>query len=75
MVLEQLNYLYANPHYLNYLRYNPKWYKILYYDSTLFEAFIEEANVNLHLTKKDSIRSLNNKLSFISTLMQYLAKK
>ena len=29
----------------------------------------------LHLTKKDSLLEFNKKLSFVSSLMQYLAKK
>lgn len=75
MVLEQLQYLYNNPQYLEYLRYNPRWYKILYHDPTMFNEFINEANVKLHITKKDTIKDLNKKLSFASSLLQYLAKK
>ena len=70
-----MNYFYNNPHYLEYLRYNPRWYKILYYEPTMIKDFIEEANVALHLTKRDSLVDFNKKLSFVSTLMQYLAKK
>lgn len=68
-------YFYENPVYLEYLRYNPRWYKILHYDPSLFDSFILEANQKLHLTKKDSIAEFNKKLSFVSALMQYLAKK
>lgn len=68
-------YLYDNPIYLEYLRYNPRWYKILHYDPDKFSSFIEEANQKLHLTKKDTIIEFNKKLSFVSSLMQYLAKK
>lgn len=68
-------YLYDNPMYLEYLRYNPRWYKILHYDPSMFTAFIQEANEKLHLTKKDSMIEFNKKLSFVSSLMQYLAKK
>ena len=75
MVLEHLNYLYENPHYLNYLRSNPRWYKILHYEPKLFTEFIKEANEKMHLTRKDSLVSFNKKLSFVSSLMQYLAKK
>jgi hypothetical protein len=75
MVLEQLEYLYKNPHYLDYLRYNPRWYKILYHDPEMFSEFIKEANNNLHITKKDTIKDFNKKLSFASSLLQYLAKK
>jgi hypothetical protein len=75
MVLEQLEYLYKNPHYLEYLRYNPRWYKILYYDSDMLKDFINEANTNLHLRKRDTLLEFNKKLSFVSSLMQYLAKK
>ena len=75
MVLKHLEYLYANPTYLDYLRNNPRWYKILHYDPSMFEAFIEEANRELHLTKRDSLLEFNKKLSFVSSLMQYLAKK
>lgn len=70
-----MNYFYDNPVYLEYLRYNPKWYKILYYDSDMLKDFILEANTNLHLTKRDSLLEFNKKLSFVSSLMQYLAKK
>ena len=70
-----MNYFYDNPIYLEYLRYNPKWYKILYYDSDMLKDFILEANTNLHLTKRDSLLEFNKKLSFVSSLMQYLAKK
>ena len=70
-----MKYFYDNPVYLEYLRYNPRWYKILHYDPSQFNAFIEEANTKLHLTKKDSIIEFNKKLSFASSLMQYLAKK
>ena len=69
-----MNYFYDNPIYLEYLRYNPKWYKILYYDSDMLKDFILEANTNLHLTKRDSLLEFNKKLSFVSSLMQYLAK-
>ena len=75
MVLEQLQYLYRNPNYLEYLRYNPRWYKILYHDSEMFVEFINEANTNLHLTKKDTLKDFNKKLSFASSLIQYLVKK
>ena len=75
MVLEQLQYLYSNPQYLEYLRYNPRWYKILYHDPDMFTEFINEANSKLHLTKKDTILDWNKKLSFASSLLQYLAKK
>lgn len=68
-------YLYDNPLYLEYLRYNPRWYKILHYDPSMFDSFISEANQKMHLTKKDSIAEFNKKLSFVSSLMQYLAKK
>ena len=70
-----MNYFYDNPVYLEYLRYNPKWYKILYYDPDMLKDFILEANTNLHLTKRDSLLEFNKKLSFVSSLMQYLAKK
>ena len=70
-----MNYFYNNPEYLEYLRYNPKWYKILYYEPTMLKDFIEEANISLHLTKRDTLLDFNKKLSFVSTLMQYLAKK
>ena len=70
-----MNYFYDNPQYLEYLRYNPRWYKILYYEPTMLEDFIQEANNKLHLTKRDTIIDFNKKLSFVSTLMQYLAKK
>ena len=70
-----MKYFYDNPVYLEYLRYNPRWYKILYYDPSMLNAFLEEANTNLHLTKRDSLLEINKKLSFISSLMQYLAKK
>ena len=70
-----MKYFYDNPVYLEYLRYHPRWYKILHYDPSQFNAFIEEANTKLHLTKKDSIIEFNKKLSFASSLMQYLAKK
>lgn len=69
------DYLYNNPIYLEYLRYNPKWYKILHYNPDMLTIMIEEANVALHLTKKDTILEFNKKLSFVSSLMQYLAKK
>jgi hypothetical protein len=75
MVLKQLEYLYDNPLYLNYLRYNPKWYKILYYEPSMFVDFINEANEKMHLTRKDTLKDFNKKLSFVSSLMQYLAKK
>ena len=75
MVLETLEFLYANPHYLNYLRNNPRWYKILYYEPKMFDEFIKEADIKMHLTKKDTLTSFNKKLSFVSSLMQYLAKK
>ena len=70
-----MNYFYNNPHYLEYLRYHPKWYKILHYEPSMINEFIEEANVALHLTKRDTLIDFNKKLSFVSTLMQYLAKK
>jgi hypothetical protein len=70
-----MKYFYDNPIYLEYLRYNPKWYKILYYDPNMLNDFILEANTNLHLTKRDSLVEFNKKLSFVSTLMQYLVKK
>ena len=69
------DYLYNNPIYLEYLRYNPKWYKILHYNPDMLTIMIEEANVALHLTKKDTILEFNKKLSFVSSLMQCLAKK
>lgn len=75
MVLKQLEYLYDNLLYLNYLRYNPKWYKILYYEPSMFVDFINEANEKMHLTRKDTLKDFNKKLSFVSSLMQYLAKK
>lgn len=70
-----MKYFYDNPHYLEYLRYNPRWYKILYYEPSMINDFIEEANNALHLTKRDTLVDFNKKLSFVSTLMQYLAKK
>ena len=70
-----MKYFYDNPHYLEYLRYNPRWYKILYYEPSMLNDFIEEANSALHLTKRDTLVDFNKKLSFVSTLMQYLAKK
>ena len=70
-----MKFFYENPVYLEYLRYNPRWYKILYYDSTMLNDFMQEANSNLHLTKRDSLLEFNKKLSFVSSLMQYLAKK
>ena len=70
-----MKYFYDNPIYLEYLRYHPRWYKILHYDPNMLEAFLEEANTNLHLTKRDSLLEFNKKLSFVSSLMQYLAKK
>lgn len=70
-----MKYFYDNPIYLEYLRYNPKWYKILYYDPDMLKDFITEANTTLHLTKRDSLLEFNKKLSFVSSLMQYLAKK
>ena len=70
-----MKYFYDNPIYLEYLRYHPRWYKILHYDPSLFPSFIEEANEKMHLTKKDSMLDFNKKLSFVSSLMQYLAKK
>ena len=70
-----MEFFYENPVYLEYLRYNPKWYKILYYDSNMLNDFIQEANGKLHLTKRDSLLEFNKKLSFVSSLMQYLAKK
>lgn len=68
-------YFYEHPIYLEYLRYNPRWYKILHYDPSMFDTFIAEANEKLHLTKKDSIAEFNKKLSFVTSLMHYLAKK
>jgi hypothetical protein len=41
----------------------------------MLPSFIEEANRELHLTKRDSLLEFNKKLSFVSSLMQYLAKK
>ena len=41
----------------------------------MFAEFIKEADIKMHLTKKDSLASFNKKLSFVSSLMQYLAKK
>ena len=70
-----MKYFYDNPLYLEYLRYNPRWYKILHYDQTMFDTFINEANEKMHLTKRDSLLDFNKKLSFVSSLMQYLAKK
>lgn len=70
-----MQYFYDNPIYLEYLRYHPRWYKILHYDPEMFSAFLEEANKELHLTKRDSLLEFNKKLSFVSSLMQYLAKK
>ena len=70
-----MKYFYDNPIYLEYLIYHPRWYKILHYDPSMFNAFIEEANKELHLTKRDSLLEFNKKLSFVSSLMQYLAKK
>lgn len=70
-----MKYFYNNPVYLEYLRYNPRWYKILYYDQTMLDSFIKEANEKMHLTKRDSLLEFNKKLSFVSSLMQYLAKK
>ena len=70
-----MQFFYDNPIYLEYLRYHPRWYKILHYDSNMFDAFLEEANKELHLTKRDSLLEFNKKLSFVSSLMQYLAKK
>lgn len=75
MVLDILNYLYNNPIYLQYLRYHPRWYKILYYSPEYFDEFINEANIEMHLTKKDSFAQFNKKLSFVSSLLEYLAKK
>ena len=75
MVLEQLKYLYSNTIYLDYLRNNPRWYKILHYNPDMFNEFIKEANEKLNLTSKDSLNNFSKKLSFVSTLMQYLAKK
>ena len=72
MVLEQMNYLYQNPHYLNYLRYNPRWYKILHYNPDAFNDFL---NSKMHLTSKDRFMNFNKKLSFASSLLGYLAKK
>ena len=68
-------FLYDNPIYLEYLRYNPRWYKILHYQPEMFDSFLQEAKEKLHLTKKDTIIEFNKKLSFVSSLMQYLAKK
>ena len=70
-----MKYFYDNPVYLEYLRYNPRWYKILHYEPSMIKDFLLEANTNLHLTKKDSLLEFNKKLSFVSSLMQYLAKK
>ena len=70
-----MQFFYKNPVYLEYLRYNPRWYKILYYDSNMLKDFINEAHTNLHLTKRDTLLEFNKKLSFVSSLMQYLAKK
>ena len=75
MVLEQLMFCYQNPLYLNYLRYNPRWYKILYYNPDAFLDFIKEANTHMHLTTKDRFIGFNKKLSFVSSLLGYLAKK
>ena len=41
----------------------------------MLKDFIDETNTNLHLTKRDSLVEFNKKLSFVSSLMQYLAKK
>jgi hypothetical protein len=41
----------------------------------MLKDFINEANTNLHLTKRDTLLEFNKKLSFVSSLMQYLAKK
>lgn len=70
-----MKYFYDNPIHLEYLRYHPRWYKILHYEPTMLPLFIEEANRELHLTKRDSLLEFNKKLSFVSSLMQYLAKK
>ena len=75
MVLEQLNYLYNNPIYLDYLRYNPHWYKILHYNPDAFADFMNEANAKMHITSKDRFIAFNKKLSFVSSLLGYLAKK
>ncbi len=70
-----MKYFYDNPLHLEYLRYHPRWYKILYHEPSMLSSFIEEANRELHLTKRDSLLEFNKKLSFVSSLMQYLAKK
>lgn len=75
MVLEQLNYLYQNPHYLDFLRYNPQWYKILHYHPEFFNDFLNEANIKMHLKPRDRFVDFNKKLSFVSSLLGYLAKK
>ena len=75
MVLEQLGFLYQNPLYLEYLRFHPQWYKILHYSPESFKDFLEEANAAMHLTSKDRLVDLNKKMSFISSLIGYLAKK
>lgn len=75
MVLEELNYLYQNPPLLMYLRHNPRWYKILYYAPERFNDFLLEAKEKLHLTSKDTLKRWNNNLSFISKMIEYLAKK
>jgi hypothetical protein len=70
-----MKYFYDNPIHLEYLRYHPRWYKILHYEPSMLPSVIEEANRELHLTKRDSLLEFNKKLSFVSSLMQYLAKK
>ena len=50
-----MKYFYDNPIHLEYLRYHPRWYKILHYEPSMLPSFIEEANRELHLTKRDSL--------------------
>ena len=54
-----MKYFYDNPIHLEYLRYHPRWYKILHYEPSMLPSFIEEANRELHLTKRDSLLEFN----------------
>lgn len=70
-----LRFLYQNSMYLDYLRYHPKWYPILDSDPSNLNIFINEVKKDLKMTTYDKIEGAKQKITFLSSMINYFTEK
>ena len=73
MINEVIIRIKQDPLLYNYLKYHSYWYKELYLNQYKLKDMINEMKEEYKLTTEDKIKNINDKLSFISSLLEVLS--